>query len=351
MAGFRIIGSGRYLPGEPYTNDMLSRVLDTSDEWIYKRTGIRHRHYCPEGQGPSDLAVPAARNAIEDAGIEPSSIDFILFNTMTPDYLLPGSGAEFAAKLGIPGVPALDMRQQCAAFVYSFQIASAMLTSGAAKRILIVGSEAHAGYMPWHEWDVLDGKTDKPQSQEDRERATRHRGFCIIFGDGAGALLLEATSEGDAGLLSAELHSDGSQIEQLRIPAGFKERPFINQKVVDEERMFLFMNGKEVFKHAISKVPQAVRAACKKASVSLDDIDWFVAYQANDRINIAIRERMKLAPAKVPSNIKNYGNTSGGTIPILMDEMRRDGRMKAGQLICVFALGAGMHWGAVIIRL
>ncbi len=350
MIGFEITGSGRYLPGRPYTNDDLARVMETSDDWIRQRTGISQRHYCPEGVGVSELALPAAQRALEMAGRAPEELDYILFNTMTPDHVFPGSGPLLGAALGCPGVPALDIRTQCAAMIYSFQLASSLMSSGAAKRILIVGAEAHAGFMPWRDWDILDGADRRP-SEADWERATRHRGLAILFGDGAGALVLEAKEGGGAGLLSLDVHSDGRHAHKLYIPAGFRSRPFVSQRTVDEDLMIPAMVGRDVFRTAVSRLPDSVRRACSQAQVKLENVDWFIAHQANQRINDAVRERLGVAAEKVPSNIARYGNTSAATIPILMDEMRRDGRLKAGQTVCMLALGAGLHWGAAVLRL
>jgi 3-oxoacyl-[acyl-carrier-protein] synthase III len=350
MSGITIVGSGRYLPGAPYTNDDLARVMDTSDEWIRQRTGIERRHFCPEGQGVSDLALPAARQAIESAGRTVADVDYILFNTMTPDHILPGSGPLLAAKLGCLGTPALDLRTQCAAMIYSLQVADALLKSDPSIRsLLVVGAEAHAGFMPWRDWRALEG----PERAEPREyeRATRHRDFAVIFGDGAGALLLERSSTPGCGLLAVDLHSDGRHSDELSIPAGFRRRPYATAAMLEDAEFIPRMNGREVFRHAVSKLPQTVRAACERAQVSLDEVDWFIAHQANDRINRLVRERLGLPAEKVPSNIANYGNTSSATIPILVDEMRRDGRLRAGQLVCFLALGAGLHWGAAVMRL
>jgi 3-oxoacyl-[acyl-carrier-protein] synthase III len=350
MPGLRIVGSGRYLPGRPYTNSDLARVMDTSDEWIRQRTGIHQRHYCPEGVGVSDLAVEASKLALESAGIGADGIDYILFNTMTPDHLFPGSGPLLGAKLGIPGVPALDLRAQCAAMIFSFQIAQSLLMTGAARRILLVGAEAHAGFMPWSDWDVLDGTTDRKPTPEAFERSTSHRSLAIIFGDGAGALVLEKADEDDVGIVSCDVHSDGTLTDELLIPLGFRTRPYVTHELVDADKMIPSMDGREVFKQAVSKLPSSIRAACARAGVTLNDVDWFLGHQANDRINNLVRERLDINKERMPSNIALYGNTSTATIPILVDEMRRDGRLKPGQLVCVFALGAGLHWGSIVMR-
>lgn len=349
MSGITIVGSGRYLPGQPYTNRDLARVMDTSDEWIRQRTGIEQRHFCPEGQGASDLAVPAARLALESAGRTAEDIDYIIFNTMTPDHILPGSGPLLGAKLGCIGTPALDVRTQCAAMIYSLQLADALLKSDGIRSILVVGAEAHAGFMPWRDWGALDGSA--VPASDDYERSTRHRGYAVVFGDGAGALLLERSSDPKAGLLSIDVHSDGRYSDELSIPTGFRRRPYISRETFEEDAFMPRMNGREVFRHAVSKLPQTVRAACDRAGVTLDEVDWFIAHQANDRINKVVRERLGVPPEKVPSNIVNYGNTSAATIPILVDEMRRDERLRPGQLVCFLALGAGLHWGAAVMRL
>jgi 3-oxoacyl-[acyl-carrier-protein] synthase-3 len=349
MSGITIVGSGRYLPGAPFSNDDLARVMDTSDEWIRQRTGIERRHFCPDGQGVSDLAVPAARAAIESAGRSVQDVDYILFNTMTPDHILPGSGPLLGAKLGCPGIPALDIRAQCAAMIYSFQLADALLKAGSARSILIVGAEAHAGFMPWQDWGALEG-TERAEARE-FERATRHRDFAVIFGDGAGALLVESSDAPGVGLLAMDVHSDGRHSDELAIRAGFRQRPYATAAMVEDAEFIPRMNGREVFRHAVSKLPQTVRTACERAGVTLDEVDWFIAHQANDRINRLVRERLGVPVEKVPSNIANYGNTSAATIPILVDEMRRDGRLRAGQLVCFLALGAGLHWGAAVMRL
>ncbi len=348
MSGITIVGSGRYLPGAPYTNQDLARVMDTSDEWIRQRTGIERRHFCPDGQGASDLALPAAQLALESAGRTAGDLDYIIFNTMTPDHILPGSGPLLGAKLGCPGTPALDVRTQCAAMIYSLQLADALLKTDGINSILVVGSEAHAGFMPWRDWRVLDGSV--PVVPADFERATRHRDFAVIFGDGAGALVVERSTTPGVGLLSIDLHSDGRYSDDLRIPVGFRRRPYITPEMLEDAEFIPRMNGREVFRHAVSKLPQTVRVACERANVSLDDVDWFIAHQANDRINKVVREKLGVPAEKVPSNIVNYGNTSAATIPILVDEMRRDGRLKTGQLVCFLALGAGLHWGAAIMR-
>jgi 3-oxoacyl-[acyl-carrier-protein] synthase III len=350
MAGYRIIGSGRYLPGRPYTNHDLTKVMDTSDEWIRQRTGVAQRHFCPEGLGASDLALIAAQEALKSAGREPRDVDYVLFNTMTADYTFPGSAPIVADKLGCGNVPALDLRTQCAALLFSYQVADGLLRGGTARSVLILSAEAQAGFMPWQDWDILEGTSDRRPSVEAWDRATRHRGYAVIFGDGAGALLLERCDDDGAGLLSMDLHSDGKYADQLYLGLGFRTRPFCNANSLASEDQFPRMNGPEIFKHAVTKLPRSVLAACASAHVRLDEVDWFIAHQANSRINDAIRDRLGVPADKMPSNIDRYGNTSSATIPILIDEMRRDGRLRPGQLVCLVALGAGLHWGSAVVR-
>lgn len=348
--GLAITGTGHYLPGRAYTNQELGRVMDTTNEWIVQRTGIEQRHYCPPELGVSDLAVIACQRALDAAKRQPKDVDYIIFNTMTPDHIYPGSGALLGQKLGCAGAPALDVRQQCAAQIFSLQLADALLQSGAARCILIAAAEAQASFMPWRDWDILNGTTDRRPSDADWERASRHRGYAVIFGDGAGAFVVEKSDNEDQGILGLDLKTDGKYVEQLYVPFGFKGRPYVNETTALTEDYFPVMQGREVFKHAVTKLPASIHAACNRANMTIENIDWFVAHQANARINEAIRDRMKIPAERVPSNIHRVGNTSTATIPILMDEMVRDGRLQRGQLACLFALGAGLHWGSLVLR-
>ncbi|AKF10039.1 3-oxoacyl-ACP synthase III family protein [Sandaracinus amylolyticus] len=346
MPGITIVGSGRHVPGRPIKNDELARVMDTSDEWIKPRSGIEQRHYVAEGEGVSDLAVVAAEKAIERARIDKREIDYVIFATMTPEHAFPGSGALLGAKLGIPGVPALDIRQQCAAMPFGMQLADGLVASGAAKTILLVGAEAHAGFMPYA-WDALLGDT-KP-TPEEYEFATKHRGIAVLFGDGAGALVLRKSDRPGHGFIGAVNHSDGRAADQIWVPGGMFTRRHYWDASIDSH--IPTMKGKDLFKSAVTLLPKVVHEVCDKHDVKLEDIDWFVAHQANDRINASVRQALGIAPDKVPSNIARYGNTSAGTIPILVDEMMRDGRLEPGQLVCFLALGAGLNWGSVLMRI
>lgn len=352
-----IVGTGSFAPGKPVTNAALSRVMDTDDAWIRQRTGIAQRHFADDGQGCSDLGVEASKAAIQAANLKVHDIDYIIFATMTPDYIIPGSGGLLGSKLGITGVPALDIRQQCAAVPFGLQVAHGLIETGTAKSILFVGAEAHAGFMPWEDWDLLlatgdDAEIAKKVNPTARALATRHRGLTVLFGDGAGAMVLQKSDRDHAGYIDSLIKSDGGLAEYMYLPAfGFRHRPFFNQAMIDREEHVPRMNGKDLFKHAVTQLPKVVRELLNRHTLTTSDIDWFVAHQANDRINQTVTEALKVDPNKVPSNIAKYGNTSGATIPILMDEMIRDGRAKKGDLICFLALGAGLHWGATLMRL
>lgn len=349
MPGYEIVGTGHYVPGTPYKNDDLARVMDTTDEWIAQRSGIRQRHYAPEGTGASDLAVEAAKRALDSARLKASDVDYIVFATMTPDYVFPGSGALLGAKLGIPGVPCLDIRQQCAAMLFGLQVIDGLMKTGAAKTVLFVGAEAHAGFMPWEDWDVLDGNGGEV-TEERRERANRHRALAVLFGDGAGALLFRATDR-DAGLKGMQLATDGRYAETLFVPGGgFRTRPYWKKDHFEEQAHIPRMEGRELFKFAVTKLPKAARALCETTKTKLEDIDWFLAHQANERINEYIRDNLGVPREKMPMNIARFGNTSAGTLPILIDELTRAGSLKKGELAMMLALGAGIHWGCALVR-
>jgi 3-oxoacyl-[acyl-carrier-protein] synthase-3 len=351
MLGLEIIGTGHYVPGKPVTNDDLSRVMDTNDDWIFKRSGIKQRYYAPEGVGASDLATEASRLAIAAAGIDSREIDYVVFATMTPDYVFPGPGALLAHKLGLRGVPALDIRQQCAAMLFGLQVVNGLIQSKAAKTILFVGAEAHAGFMPWEDWDVIDNPTGREASPEAKARANKHRALAVLFGDGAGALIFRAT-ERDAGLRAIKLHTDGGAAKLLYVEGGgFRTRPYWKHSDFDEQTYIPTMDGRELFKFAVTKLPECARALCAETGTSLESIDWFLAHQANARINEYVRENLGVPREKLPSNIERFGNTSAGTLPILIDEQTRAGKFKRGQLCMLLGLGAGVHWGCALLKL
>jgi 3-oxoacyl-[acyl-carrier-protein] synthase III len=352
MTGITIVGTGRYTPGEPVSNERLSRVMDTNDEWIRQRTGIHQRHYAPDGVGPAELAEQASRRALEAAGLTPGDVDYIVFATMTPDFPFPGSGGLLGARLGVAGVPALDIRQQCCAMPFGLQVSNGLVASGAAETVLLVGAEAHAGFMPWNDWDLVFGERDGSASPDAYERSSRHRGLAVLFGDGAGAMVLRRSEVEGAGFLGALIHTDGNQFDSIHIPGGsFRRRPYWTHEMLEEDLHIPRMQGRDLFKKAATLLPQAVRELCERVGVTVQDVDCFVAHQANERINQAVRQALGVPQDKMPSNIARYANTSAGTIPILTDELLREGRLARGDLVCFLALGAGLHWGAALMRL
>jgi 3-oxoacyl-[acyl-carrier-protein] synthase-3 len=352
MSGVTIIGTGRHVPGAPVPNEALARVMDTSDEWIQARTGIQQRYFARDGQGPSDLAFEAAKQALDDAGVEASAIDYIIFATMTPDYFFPGSGPLLGAKLGISGVPALDIRQQCAAIPYALELANSLVQSGAAETILVAGADVHAGFMPWTDWDVVRSEAKREVSAEAYERANKHRGLAVVFGDGAGAMVLRRSDASDGGFIGAELHSDGDSFDHLFVSGcGFRNIPYVTPEALLADDHIPQMRGPSLLKKAVQTLSKTVASLCETHGVRKDDIDCFIAHQANDRINQAVRHALRIPPEKIPSNIVRYGNTSAATIGILTDELRRDGAIREGDLLCFLALGAGLNWGAALMRL
>jgi 3-oxoacyl-[acyl-carrier-protein] synthase-3 len=350
MPGYEVIGTGHYVPGRPVTNEDLSRVMDTSDEWVFKRSGIKQRHYAPEGVGASDLALEASKRALDAANIPPSEIDYVVFATMTPDHIFPGPGALLAHKLGLQGTPALDIRQQCAAMLFGLQIVDGLIKTGAARTILLVGAEAHAGFMPWDDWEALDPASGRVATPEARERANKHRALAVLFGDGAGALVIRATDR-DAGLKAIKLHTDGGAAKLLYVEGGgFRTRPYWKRGDFDDQKYIPTMDGRDLFKFAVTKLPASARALCAETGVAIDTIDWFLAHQANARINEYVRDQLGVPPERLPSNIARFGNTSAGTLPILIDELTRDGKLQHGNLCMLLALGAGVHWGCALVR-
>ena len=352
MSGVTIVGTGRYVPGDPVPNEALARVMDTSDECIRARTGIEQRYFARDGQGPSDLAVEACRSALENAGIDSTDVDYIIFATMTPDHFFPGSGPLLGAKLGLRGVPALDVRQQCAAVPYGLHLANALVQSGAAETILLVGAEVHAGFMPWRDWDIVRSEAHRDVTPEAYARANRHRGLAVVFGDGAAAMVLRKSSSPDGGFIAAELHSDGDSFDHLFVPGvGFRHIPYVTAESLDAEDHIPQMRGPSLLKKAVQALSRTVRSLCETTGISQEEIDCFIAHQANDRINRAVRDALKIPAEKYPSNIARYGNTSAATIGILTDELRREGRVQEGDLICFLGIGAGLNWGVVLMRL
>jgi 3-oxoacyl-[acyl-carrier-protein] synthase III len=349
----RIYGSG-FVTGEvKVSNEQLAKVVDTSDEWIRERSGIEERYFVKEGTATSDLGVAAAQRALADAGMTAQELDYIVVATMTPDYYFPGVGSLVQAKLGLGNIPALDIRQQCSGFVYGLQVCDALIRAGAARRLLFIGCEIHTGFMPFskHGWDVVMGDSDEPVSQEEKDWNSRFRHLLVLFGDAAGAVVMGPTDDPNRGLLTFSLHSDGKNVESLYVPsAGFAYRPYYSEAHIKEGRFVPVMDGRQVFKMAVTKMPEAVQEVCRKAGVTVQDLDLLIPHQANLRISEGVQKALKLPDDRVYNNIQRYGNTTAATIPIAYTECRKSGRITPGKLVCFVGLGAGFHWGAALMR-
>jgi 3-oxoacyl-[acyl-carrier-protein] synthase-3 len=347
-----ITGSGIGIPKNLVRNEMLSRVMDTSDEWIRTRSGIEQRYYADPGEGSAELGMIAAQNALASANRTTADIDAVIFATMTPNYFFPGNGPVLQAKMGFPNIPTFDIRQQCSGFLYGLDLADSLIRSGKYRRILLVGAEVHTPFMPWgNGWDITIGRDDRQVTPEEYAANTAIRDRTVLFGDGAGAVVVEGSENDERGFLASKLFSDGSNIEALYVPGvGFRRRPFIDHDQIDRSEPIPVMEGRAVFKEAVSRMPEAVRAVCAEAGVSVNDIDVLIVHQANLRIIEGVAKQLALPAAKVPHNIERYGNTTAGTLPILYHECVADGRIKPGMLVCFTALGSGLHWGAALYR-
>jgi 3-oxoacyl-[acyl-carrier-protein] synthase-3 len=346
-----ITGSGIGVPKNVVTNEALARIMETSDEWIRTRSGIQQRYYADPGQGSSDLGMMAAEAALDAAGREKNEIDAVVFATMTPDYFFPGNGPVLQAKMGFPNIPTFDIRQQCSGFLYGLDLADSLIRSGKFRRLLLIGAEVHTPFMPWTKgWGTTIGE-DVEVTDEMRAYNTSIRDRTVLFGDGAGAMVIEASENGERGFVGAKLYTDGSNIEALYVPGvGFRRRPYVDCPQVDHGDPIPVMEGREVFKEAVSRMPSAVREVCAAAGVDVADIDVLLTHQANLRIVEGVAKQLRLPAEKVPHNIERYANTTAGTLPILYHECVADGRIRPGMLICFTALGSGLHWGAALYR-
>ncbi len=327
--------------------------MDTTDEWIRSRSGIEERHYADPGQGSAELGSMAAEAALGDAQRSKQEIDAVIFATMTPNFFFPGNGPVLQAKMGFPEtIPTFDIRQQCSGFLYGLELADSLIQSGKYRRLLLVGADVHTPFMPWERgWGSTIGEPVGELSAEDYAFNTSIRDRTVLFGDGAGAMVIESSANGDKGFVAAKLFTDGSNIEALYVPGvGFRKRPYVDKKQVESAEPIPVMEGREVFKQAVSRMPESVRAVCAASGVSVNDIDLLLIHQANLRIVESVGKALGLPPEKVPHNIERYGNTTAGTLPILYHECVGDGRIKPGMLICFTALGSGLHWGAALYR-
>ena len=334
MTSSTILGSGHYLPSRVVTNDDLAKQFPTSDEWIQQRSGIRERRYIEHaGIGASDLALPAAKMALEQAGKTERDIDAIIFATLSPDYNFPGSGVLLQRKLGLAAIPALDVRNQCSGFLYSLSVADAWIRSGVYRHVLVAGAEVHSTGLEFSE---------------------RGREVTVLFGDGAGAVVMgpiETSADERRGVLAIVLHSDGVGAEELWVEAPTSSQtPRLTREMMDDGRHYPRMNGKQVFRWAIAKMPEVAREVLDKAGLSIADVDLFIPHQANMRINQHVAKELGIPEDKVVHNIDRYGNTTAATIPIGLSEAQRSGRIPPGSTVLFAAFGAGFTWGAALVR-
>jgi 3-oxoacyl-[acyl-carrier-protein] synthase-3 len=315
----RIIGTGSFLPGAPVTNDALAARVDTSDEWIRTRTGIRQRYLAAEGETSSDLALVASRNALAAAGIGPADVDLIIVATSTPDVVFPSTACLLQAKLGAKGGAAFDVQAVCSGFVYALATADSFLKTGLAKTALVVGAEVFSHILDW------------------RDRTT-----CVLFGDGAGAVVLRADER--PGILAATLHADGSHAGILSVPGNVCGGQVIGTP-------FLQMDGQAVFKFAVRVLDEVARETVARAGLPLDAVDWLIPHQANVRILEATAKRLGFGPEKVVVTVDRHANTSAASVPLAFDEALRDGRIREGQHVLFEGVGGGFTWGAVLARI
>ena len=332
MKSSTILGIGHYVPTKVVTNADLATWMNTSDEWIVQRTGIKERRFIEHsGIGASDLAVPATKMALEHAGLGLTDIDAIIFATLSPDHNFPGSGCFLSEKLGLHGVPALDVRNQCSGFLYGLSIADAWVRAGVYKRILLVGSEVHSTGV---------------------ELNDRGRDVAVLFGDGAGAAIIGEATDPGQGIQSIKLHADGRGAKDLWLEAPASAyMPRLTHQMIDEGKHFPAMNGKQVFRWATEKMPQVALEALASANLSANDIDLFVPHQANLRINQMVAAKLGIPESKTVTNIEHYGNTTAATIPLGLSEAWREGRVRRGSNVLFAAFGSGYTWGAAVLRL
>jgi 3-oxoacyl-[acyl-carrier-protein] synthase-3 len=297
------------------------------------------------------LGVIAAGNAIANAGLQAADIDVVIFATMTPDHVLPGNGPLLQTALGLGDIPTFDIRQQCSGFLYGLELADLFIQSGRYRRVLLVGAEVHTAFMPWHlGWDTLIGQSTREITEAERVENTASRDRTVLFGDGAGAVVIEA-GEGPAGLGTIRLHTDGRGAGVLTMHgASFKRRPFVTHEQIDAGETLPVMSGKEVFRSAVTLMPQAVREVCEASGLQVEDLDLVLVHQANLRIIEGVQKALGLPPEKVPHNVERYGNTTAATLPILFHECRAQGLLHPGMNLVFTALGSGLHWGAALYR-
>jgi 3-oxoacyl-[acyl-carrier-protein] synthase-3 len=330
MTRARFLGTGFAVPDRVVTNSELSQLMDTTDEWIRTRTGIAERRWVREGETGVELGLRASQRALEMAEMAPSELDAIVYATSSPDHFAPGNGVYLQRAMGVSTIPALDVRAQCSGFIYALSIADAWIRAGQFRHILVVGSEIQSTGL-------------------DLSTAGRH--VAVIFADGAGAAVLGPSLPEDGGILGFDLHSEGAQAEKLWVDApGSMYHPRVSREQIEAGRHYLEMDGREVFRHAVARMPQSVRAVLQSTGESLDDVSLLLAHQANLRISEAMQKELGLRDDQVYNNIMRYGNTTAATLPIALDECVRGGRVRRGDLIVMTAFGSGFLWGSAAVR-
>jgi 3-oxoacyl-[acyl-carrier-protein] synthase-3 len=326
----RVLGIGMSVPSRVVTNHELATMMETSNEWIIERTGIEERHWVSEGETGTTLATAASKQAIERAGLTPRDIDMIILATLSPDFNFPGNGVFVQRSLGLKDIPCIDIRQQCTGFIYGLSIADAYIRTGAFKNILMIGAEVHSTGL-----DI----------------STQGRDVTVLFGDGAGAVVIGRATDEAHMILSTHIHADGSEAEILwtEYPASARN-PRISAEAMAERKHYPVMNGKRVFKHAVTRMPAAIMEGMVTNQLQLTDIDMMIPHQANLRINQMVAQMIGMPAEKTHNNIQKYGNTTAASIPICMHEAIELGKIKPGNLVCLVAFGAGLTWGSVFLR-
>jgi 3-oxoacyl-[acyl-carrier-protein] synthase-3 len=349
-----LAGTGIAIPPLEVDNHMLGRIIETNDAWIRERSGVVTRYYVHAGTASSDLGAEASRAALADAGVAPEEVDYVVCATMTPDHYFPGTGTLIQQKLGLRPLPVLDIRQQCAGFAYGLQVVDALIRGGVAKTVLLVGADVHTSLMPFsaRTFEVLHGRDPGPLSPEELEWNSRFRHLLVLFGDGAGAMVFRAGPvEESRGILDHALYGDGNHRDILYVPGGGSQRrPFVSAEMIAAAETVPVMDGKAVYKLAVTRMPEATREVLERQGYSTADLDLLIMHQANLRINEKAQQILGLPDSKVYNNIQKYGNTTSGTLPIAFHEARQKGMAPEGSLVAFAALGAGLHWGAVLMR-
>jgi 3-oxoacyl-[acyl-carrier-protein] synthase-3 len=326
------LGTGFFVPDRVVTNTDLTAWMDTSPEWIEERTGISERRWVPVGGGLSgaSMARSATEMALEAAGLEAAEIDAIIVATLSPDHSFPGTSAFLQEELGLPGVPAMDIRTQCTGFLYGLSVADAWIRSGQYQTVLLVGVEIQSTGL---------------------DLSTRGRDMAVLFGDGAGAALLGAHEGEGRGVLSTHLHADGRRAKSLWCDvSSSRKHPRISHDDVDQGRIYPKMEGREVFKHAITRMPEVANEALEANGLGIEDVDLLIAHQANARISEGVRRKLGIPEERMYNNIHRYGNTTGASIPIALAEAVREGRLSQGEILCLVAFGSGFTWGSALVR-